>query len=292
MRLSPLAVAAAAALACAGLAAAGRLALSEEAGRPLAARDPAWLPSGRVLRATAFGQRLLLSDLYWLRTVQYMGETLLAKADRWDALYPLADIVTDLDPRHGYAYQVVGSNLAGLAGRYDQADAILQKGMRAVPDRWSLPFTYASNKFLFQGDYAEAAAYARRAAEIGKRPHLALLAANLSALADTDGEYQAALAFLDETLAQTSPAEEILVADLLERRTRVETFQVLSRVEKAVAAFEREAGRRPRALADLVPRHLPAVPDDPAGGRILYDPATGEVRSTVLGPRAPLRITR
>lgn len=280
----------AAALACGSAAAAGRAALEAEASRPPAVRDPAWLPSGKVLRATAFGQRLLLSDLYWLRTVQYMGETLMAKSDRWDALYPLADIVTDLDPRHGYAYQVVGSNLAGLAHRYQQADAILQKGMRAVPDRWSLPYTYASNKFIYQGDYAEAATYARRAAEVGKRPQLALLAANLSALADTDEEYRAALAFLDLTIAQAE--QEELKDELRARRVKVETYQVLSAVEKALAAFAAAEGHRPRALAELVPRFLPAPPLDPSGGRIDYDPASGTVKSTVLGPRAPLRVTR
>jgi tetratricopeptide (TPR) repeat protein len=219
-----------------------------------------------------------------------MGETLMQKSDRWDALFPLADLVTDLDPRHGYAYQVVGSNLAGLASRYDQADALLKKGMAAVPDRWSLPLTYASNKFLYQGDYAEAAAYARRAAEIGKRPSLALLAANLSALADTGEEYRAALAFLDWSITQAEQPE--LKDELRARRTKVETYPALSAVEKALAAFEQAEGRRPRALAELVPRFLPALPADPSGGRLLYDPAAGTVKSTVLGPRAPLRVTR
>jgi hypothetical protein len=281
---------AALALAAAGLAAAGRVALEPEASAREAVRDPAWLPDGRVLRATAFGQRLLLADLYWLRTVQYVGETVLSKTRRWDALHPLAEIVTDLDPRFGYAYQVTGSNLAGLARRYGEADRILQKGMRNVPDRWSLPFVYAANKFLFEQDYVEAAEYARRAAAIGKRPHLALLAANLSALADTDDEYRAAVAFLDQTLEQTE--EPTLRAELEARRVRVLCFQALSRLEKALAAHRAETGRWPARLAELVPGRLAALPGDPSGGRFEYDPATGAVRSSVLGPRAPLRVTR
>jgi hypothetical protein len=273
-----------------GATAASRAALEPEASAQGTIRDPAWLPSGRALRAASFGQRLLMADLYWLNAVQYTGETLLAKADRWEALYPLLEIVTDLDPRYGYAYQVGGSNLAGLAHRYAEADRILKKGMAALPTRWGLQFTYASNKFVFEQKYAEAAEYARRAAEIGKRPHLALLAANLSALADTDDEYRAALTFLDHMLAEADTPE--LRDELQQRRVKIQVYQALSAVEKAVAAFRAARGRLPAALGELRPGYLAALPDDPSGGRILYDPATGAVRSSILGARAPLRVTR
>ena len=87
-----------------GVAAVARVTLEPESSTRGAVRDPAWLPSGWVLRTASFGQRLLLADLYWLRAVSYIGETLLAKSDRWEALLPLAEIVTDLDPRFGYVY--------------------------------------------------------------------------------------------------------------------------------------------------------------------------------------------
>jgi hypothetical protein len=273
-----------------GATAAFRVALEPEASARGAVRNPAWLPEGRSVRAAAFGQRLLLADYYWLQAVQYTGETLLAKVPRWEALHPLLEIVTDLDPRYAYAYQVGGSNLAGLAHRYDEAERLLQKGMKALPDRWSLPFVHASNKFVFEQDYPVAAEYARRAAALGKKPHLALLAANLSALADTDQEYQAAIAFLDHMQEQADTAE--LKAELQERRVKIETYQALSAVERAIVAFKEARGRLPAALRELVPAQLAALPADPSGGRILYDPATGEVRSSVLGPRAPLRVTR
>jgi len=280
-----------AALALSGaLAAAGRIPLEPEARRKAPIRDPAFLPSGKVLRATAFGQRLLLSDLYWLRTVQYMGETLLANAKRWEALYPLADIVTDLDPRHGYAYQVAGSNLAGLADRYDDADRILQKGMKNLPERWTLPWVYATNKFLYQQQYAEAAEYARRASVLAHRPDLALFAANLSALADTDAEYGAALAFLEQ--AERDAANDDLRQDLEARQVKVATYMVLSQVERALAEYEKAEGHRPLFLGQLVPRYLAARPVDPSGGTITLDPATGRVTSSVVGPREPLRVTR
>ena len=148
--------------------------------------------------------------------------------------------------------------------------------MRHLPDRWALPFVYAANKFIFEQDYPVAAEYARRAAAVGKRPHLALLAANLSALADTDDEYLAAVSFLDQTLEQTE--EPTLRAEREARRGRVLCFQALSRLEKALAAHRAATGRWPARLAELVPDRLAALPEDPSGGRFEYDPASGAVR--------------
>jgi hypothetical protein len=282
----------AAALALAALVTAGaRVQLEPEAQRIGRLRDPSWLPSGKAVRAVSFGQRLALADLYWLRTVMYIGEGMLAPQRGWDGLYPLGDIVTDLDPRFGYAYQVVGSNLTGIANRVEESDRLLQKGMRNVPDRWMLPFLYAFNKFFYEDDYATAAQYARRAAEVGNRPHLALLAANLSLNANTEEEYRSAIAFLEISRQQASSPEEL--AQLDQRLVKVLTYRELSRCEQAIATYRARTGHLPLTLLELVLGGLlPALPSDPSGGEIAYNPATGEVRSTALGPRQPLRVAK
>ena len=272
----------------AAAAATSRLALEAEAGEVGRVRNPAWLPNGRQLRAVSLGQRLLLADFYWLKLVQYVGETVMARENRWEALYPLAEVVTDLDPRYGYAYQVAGSNLSGLAHRHQEADRILEKGMRNVPGRWSLPFILSVNKFLYEGDYAAAAFYARRAAEVGRRPHLALLAANLALVTDEEGEYRTAAEFLRESISQADTPE--LREELKQRLTKVETYQAISAVERAVRSFRERYVRRPISVDELVQRgFLAAPPRDPSGGRILYDPVAGEARSTELGPRRPVQ---
>ncbi len=271
-------------------AASARAWLEPEAARIGRIRDPSWLPRGDRVRQASFGQRLTLADLYWLRTVQYVGESVLAPDRGWAALYPLADIVTDLDPRFGYAYQVAGSNLSGLAHRLEESDRLLEKGMRNVPDRWTLPFVRAVNKFLFEGDFAAAARYARRAAEVGHRPQLALLAANLSLAAERSDEYATAEAFLGESIRQ---ADNQQLADQLRARlVKVRTYAALARVEAAVRAFRERNVRAPLVLEELVRAGLlPVMPRDPSGGAITYDPLAGTVRSTVLGERRPLRVT-
>ncbi|HEY0158165.1 MAG TPA: hypothetical protein VGF28_12845 [Thermoanaerobaculia bacterium] len=42
--------------------------------------------------------------------------------------------------------------------------------------------------------------------------------------------------------------------------------QTLARIRGAIATFQREQGRYPRTLEELVPKYLPAVPVDPATG--------------------------
>jgi hypothetical protein len=253
-------------------------------------RDPAWVPSGRVVRLASFGQRLLLADVYWLKTVAYVGEWAMQPERGMSALLPLADLVTDLDPRFGYAYQVAGSNLSGLGRLVPESNRILEKGMRNVPGRWSLPFLYAFNKFFYEGDFATAARFARRAADVGKRPHLALLAANLSLVANRDDEYLAALQILEVSLQQAETPE--LRAQLRGRIVKVKTYQALSLVERAVAAFRERNVRRPIVVEELTRGgFLQAVPADPSGGVIILDPTTGEVRSSVVGPRRPVRVT-
>lgn len=268
-----------------GLATAGaRTRLDPEAEAVGRVRDPSWLPDGKILRLVSTGQRLLLSDAYWLRTVQYIGEGFEEPERGWQALLRLAEVVTDLDPRHGYAYQMVALCLADPAARFDEAYRLLDKGMRAVPDRWSLPLLYAQLKFIYEKDFKTAAEYTRRAAKVGNKPHLALLAANLGLKLDEAGEYAIAAAFLEESIGAAQ--EEHLRAELQARLVKVRTYEVLSRVETAIAAYRASQGRPPLHLAELVGGgYLARVPADPAGGVLRYSPATGRVESSVLGPR-------
>ena len=106
----------------------------------------------------ALGHRTLVSDLYWLSAVQYIGDK---EADTrgWDKLLPLIDLVTDLDPRHGYAYQTGGIVLSA-AGLPRESDAILKKGIEKGPPYWTFPYYLAFNDWFYRGDFAGAARWA------------------------------------------------------------------------------------------------------------------------------------
>jgi tetratricopeptide (TPR) repeat protein len=249
--------------------------------------DVLHVPSGSVARVVALGQRTFLSDMYWLTTVQYIGEP---KADQrgWDKLYPLVDLVTDLDPRHGYAYQTAGIVLSS-AGRLDESDAILEKGIAKGPPRWTFPFYLAFNHWFYRGDYATAARYAEQAARApGASPNISHLAV---ALASKSGSPDGAIAMLQELRKTVS---EDAVRERLDDQLKLAVVERDAQaLEKLVATFERETRRPIRALEDLVTAGLiDSLPPDPNGGHYLWDPKDRRVHSSVKAfrfspPEAP-----
>ncbi len=260
--------------AVAALAAASTLDLAIARHAALRPYDVAHVPSGRAARVAALGHRTFLSDLYWLSTVQYVGEP---RADErgWDKLYPLVDLVTDLDPRHGYAYQTAGIVLSA-AGRLDESNRILEKGMRAGPPWWSFPYYLSFNHWFYLGDFAKAAELARiAAAKPGASANISQLAVSLAAKSGTPEDAIAMLAELRRNVTDETTAQRL--DDQMKLATLERDAQVL---ERAVARFTAERGRPPETLDELVwTGYVPALPKDPFGGRYRRE-ADGRVRST------------
>jgi hypothetical protein len=263
------------AVAAAALAAASVLNFDLARNPSARAYDVSHVPSGRAARVLALGHRTLLSDLYWLSTVQYIGEP---RADErgWESLYPLADLVTDLDPRHGYAYQTAGIVLSA-AGRLDESNQILEKGMAVGPRWWTFPFYISFNQWFYRGDYASGAEWARLAARTpGASPNIAQLALALSAKRGTPED---AIAMLEEL--RRGVTDEATAARLDEQLKLAVLERDAQALERAAARFQAERGRPVGDdLAELVRAgYLPALPEDPFGGRYAWG-ADGRVHST------------
>src|SRR5512139_2756421 len=167
------------ALSAAALAGASALGLSLASRMLSRPYDVVHVPRGDFARVMALGHRTLVSDLYWLSAVQYVGDPG-AEARGWDKLLPLVDLVTDLDPRHGYAYHTAGIVLSA-AGRLDESDRILVKGMeKGPPGWWSFPYYLAFNAWFYRGDYEAGARWAEIAARTpGASPNISHLAVAL-----------------------------------------------------------------------------------------------------------------
>jgi tetratricopeptide (TPR) repeat protein len=268
-RPHPLAVAAAAL----GAAALLDLRLAEELlSRPF---DVAYVPAGPAARVAALGHRTLLSDLYWLQTVQYVGDEQ-ADARGWEKLLPLVDLVTDLDPRHGYAYQTAGIVLSAV-GRLEESNRILEKGMEKGPPYWTFPYYLAFNHWFYRGDYETGARYARLAAKApGASPNVSHLAVSLSAKGGTPEDAIRLLRDLRATVKDevtASRLDEQLKLAVLERDAQ--------RLEAAAARFRAVQGRDPFSLHELVMTGLvEALPEDPFGGEYLWDAERRRVRSS------------
>lgn len=239
-----------------------------------------FLPEGDQVRPFTMGQATTVSDFYWLREIQYLG-TPAARDAKYPQLLALGELVTDLDPRHGYAYQVTGLMLAE-SRRFEESNRIFEKGRRNVPQRWELPFFQAFNEYYELHDYARGAELLAEAARLPDAPwYVPRLASKLYAAAS---EVETALGFVENMISVPDLPEEMR-KDLEDQRFGLLIERDLQQLERAVSEYAGKHGANPATLGDLVGSVLAQLPVPPAGGEWLYDPHTGKVDSSVQEER-------
>lgn len=145
------------------------------------------ITSGSLVKRLTAGYNTLAADLYWIRAIQYFGGIRLKLADPsgtltrgepiptdYDQLYPLLDLTTTLDPYFTIAYRFGSIFLAepfpSGAGRPDLAIALLEKGLRARPERWEYMQDVGFVHYWWRQDYPAAAEWFRRASEVEGAP--------------------------------------------------------------------------------------------------------------------------
>jgi len=244
--------------------------------------DVGIVPKASTLRWLSLGHPTLAANLLWLKAVQYIGDPR-GNERGWGKLYPLTDAVTDLDPRHGYAYYVAGTLLSTF-GYVPESNAILEKGTRALPDRYILPYLRAFNAFYYDDDWATAGRFAEISARSpGAPPHVRQ---NVLAYYVKGQRADAAIAFLEQSLAEAKDPETKKAVEAQLLQAMLERDAV--RVDEAVEKWRNRYVIGPLFLQQLVGEKLiPAVPADPYGGELYVD-EDGRVRSTAN----PYRFTK
>ncbi len=119
-----------------------QVALEGRLERPVMQQSVHWIQSPGLMRRLAVGFNAIWADIYWIRAVQYYGDTKLSEGQtkNYDQLYPLLDITTSLDPHFNIAYRfgsiLLSEGYPNGPGNTEQAIALLQKGIREMPDKW------------------------------------------------------------------------------------------------------------------------------------------------------------
>lgn len=155
--------------------------------KPAIGDELPYLTSGSTVRRLAVGYSTVAADLYWIRAIQYYGDVKikLAGSDSaasgsrggptdYQALYPLLDLATTLDPRFNIAYRFGAIFLAepfpGGAGRPDHAIALLEKGLRERPDNWEYMQDIGFVHYWWRRDYQAAADWFEKASRVPGAP--------------------------------------------------------------------------------------------------------------------------
>jgi hypothetical protein len=287
MSRSPLAVVGVAALAVLLVASAARVQAARERLYPASAdaaiADDSWLylQSGTVVRRLTGSLSALAADLYWIRAIQHYGGTkrrlaeavpvaeppamlVVGTSDEYRLLYPLLDITTTLDPRFKIAYRFGAVFLAepypNGPGRPDLAQALLEKGLRAQPDKWEYMQDIGFVHYWYDHDYRAAARWFEKAAAAPGAPWwLRSLAATTLA----QGGDRRSSRLMWESIRQSAEIDW-LRRDAERRLVQLQVLDVIDLVQQRVDEYTRRFGAPPADWNALVrAQHLAAIPTDP-----------------------------
>lgn len=257
------------ALACLMSVVVGLQVVHEQRG-PLTAVDEnlLYVRSPETMKGLALSYDSLLADLYWIRAVQHYGGTRLSTDPnkRYDLLYPLLDLTTSLDARFNIAYYYGSTFLAeappGGPGRPDLAIALLEKGLRAQPDKWEFAQWIGFVHYWWRQDYEQAAAWFSRAATF---PNAPIWMAPLAASTLAQGGSRQASRIMWQQIAQTAE-DEWFRNDARRQLQKIDALDQLDQLQAVVNAFQKRQGSPPADWAELrAAGYLKGIPVDPSG---------------------------
>jgi tetratricopeptide (TPR) repeat protein len=240
------------------------------------------------MKRLALSYDSLLADLYWIRAVQHYGGTRLSTDPdkRYDLLYPLLDLTTSLDDRFNIAYYYGSTFLAeappGGPGRPDLAIALLEKGLRAQPDKWEFAQWIGFVHYWWRQDYQQAAAWFSRAAQFPGAP---IWMAPLAASTLTEGGSRQASRFMWEEIARTAE-DEWFRNEARRRLQQLDAMDQLDQLRTIAARFSEQRGAPASDWSELrAAGYLKGTPVDPTGTPYRLDAGIVTVdRSSRLWP--------
>jgi len=239
------------------------------------------LPKGEYLKPAVIGYEQLVGDIIWLRAIQVIGEKVVTPQG-YDWVYHALDIITTLDPKFAYAYELGGVTLSALGKRPDLSNMLLEKGGRENPGAWQIPFYIGFNNFFYLNDYEAAAEYMDKASKLPGHPaYLPKLAARLYVQA---GNPDVALEFLNRMYHETRDEN---VRPVLEQRIKEVIIERDARLlEKAISKYKETYKVYPDHLSDLAKKSfVPEVPREPFGGYYYFNRNDGKVHSSIVPER-------
>jgi hypothetical protein len=259
--------------------------------------------SRRATSRVVFTHRMLASDLYWIRAVQYFGghtrvaqrraldplepPTALAAEPpvSFDLLFPMLDITTTLDPRFNIAYRFGAIFLSEQyphgPGRPDLAIALLEKGLKASPEKWQYWQDIGFVHYWSEHDYLKASQAFRRGADLPGAPWwLRSMAATMMARGGDRDTSRLLWRQLYET-ANNDYARNAAQIKLMQ----LKAIDDIEQLQKAIDGFGDRRGARVTTWNELLlAGALRAIPRDPSG---MPYRLTAESR-VELSPASPL----
>src|SRR5216683_3484177 len=227
--------------------------------------DVLYVSSPKLLKRLSLGYEGLLADVYWTRAVQYFGEKHHAGGGRYELLWPLLNITTQLDPHlipaYAFGQTFLSARPPNGAGVPEKAIELVEYGIRNNPDDWHLYYDLGFIYFDLQ-DYRSAAdAFLRGSRVPNAHPFLKILAAQM---AEHGGELKTAQMLWRATYETTH--DKLIRANAAAHLRALQADQDVTELEALVERYRQIAGHRPSSFAEMAKAgYLHRVPADPLG---------------------------
>ncbi len=230
----------------------GRREVDQQRGPEATLEDVLYLPSGKTVKRLSLGYSGLLANIYWTRAVQYFGSQHMHHSRRYDLLYPLLDITTDLDPNLIVAYETGGILLSQKApdgaDQPDKAVTLLEKGIKANPDYWRLYFTLGFVHYIDRDDPKAAQMAFERGSEVpGALPWMKVMAARM---AERSKDITTAMA-LWQAIYETTTDKNVHDT-ALSHLASLEADRDINELERRVKIYRQRTGKLPASWSDLI----------------------------------------
>ena len=260
----------------------------------VAERSVTWVRSPEIMRRLALGFDDLLADVYWIRAVQYYGNTKLSTAENknYELLYPLLDMTTTLDPRFNVAYRfgaiLLSEGHPNGPADPDAAIALLRKGIRATPERWQYYHDAGFVEYWWRHDPRAASTWMLDASkQPGSPSWLPPVAASFLA---EGGARDSARALWTELANSTD--QDWLRTTANRALLQLDAETAIEQLQPVVNRYYDLRGSFPSGWPDMVSAGLiRGIPLDPAGKPFALDPVSGAVDVARDSPLFPLRRT-
>ena len=212
---------------------------------------------GARMKGFGLGMEGLIADWYYMRSLQYIGDKILAR-DKKDInlddlrelnprlLYPLLDNATSLDPNFLGAFYYGAVVLPAVDG--DRALDLTLKGIEHNPDTWQL-YQHLGYIYWKLGRFDRAGeAYETGSAKPGAPPFMRLMA---GAMRTEGGSRDTARKIFQQMYDATDdPAVKITA----ERRiAQLNSLDEREAIDEALASFQLRNGRCPQSLREILP---------------------------------------
>lgn len=235
--------------------------------RPVLPPESLASPGRRTLSLVSFEHPLGVADVIWLRVCGAIAPAVEdLESPEWNTVLAGAQTATDLDPHYEVVYDAAATVMAVWGKRVEEAEALLLKGAKDLPQSWRLRLLLGYIAFFLRDDAVEGADWFQRAAELPDAPrYLGALAGRLRFYA---GDEEGALRMLEQMAENLQgPARD----DALWRLKALKSEPRMRRFDAACVAVRDKLGRRP-SLDDVMTSGLVNEPGvDEFGGAFYFD---------------------